>query len=52
MSEKDVGNGLKRCFLIKNQRNQAIGWDLLRLLPCQRWKGTESTMQLARCFRD
>ncbi len=52
MSEKNAGNRLNGDFCAKNQRNQSISYWMSRELPCHGRNGSESTMQLARFFRD
>jgi hypothetical protein len=52
MSEKYAGNALQICICLKNQQNQRIGRKGRRELPSYGWHRSESTMQLARFFRD
>jgi len=52
MSEKDAGNSLQIGVLLKHQQNQRIGRNGRRGLPSNGWDRSESTMQLARFFRD
>jgi hypothetical protein len=52
MSEKYAGNALQICICLKNQQNQGIGCKGRRELPSYGWHRSESTMQLARFFRD
>jgi hypothetical protein len=52
MSEKYAGNALQIGDCLKNQQNQGIGCKDRRELPSYGWHRSESTMQLARFFRD
>jgi hypothetical protein len=52
MSEKDAGNPLQIAVCLKNQQNQRIGPEGWRELPSYGSHRSESTMQLARFFRD
>jgi hypothetical protein len=52
MSEKYAGNSLQIGICLKNQQNQRIGRKGRRELPSYGWHRSESTMQLARFFRD
>jgi hypothetical protein len=52
MSEKDAGNALQIGDCLKNQQNQWISRKGMRELPSYGWHRSESTMQLARFFRD
>jgi hypothetical protein len=52
MSEKYAGNALQIGDCLKNQQNQQLGRNGRRELPSYGWHRSESTMQLARFFRD
>lgn len=52
MSEKDAGKGLQSGDCLKIQQNQWISRKGRRGLPSYGWHRSESTMQLARFFRD
>jgi len=52
MSEEDAGSALQIAGCFKTQRNQWIGRYGSRELPSYGWYRSESTMQLARFFRD
>jgi hypothetical protein len=52
MSQRDTDNRLRTGYLIKKQQNQAISRRVRRELRCCGWNRPESTMQLARFFRD
>ena len=52
MSQGKMGNQLKTGYLIKKQQNQVINRRVRGELPCCSRNRPESTMQLARLFRD
>jgi len=52
MSQGDTGNRLQTGYPIKKQQNQVISRSVRRELTCCGWNRPESTMQLARFFRD